>query len=108
MIARTWRGATEPANADRYVDHLRDRTLPVLSHIPGYLGAYVLRHASASRVEFSVVTLWESLDAIRAFAGADSGAAVVPPEARALLASFDDRAVHWDVVLDNSSTRGAK
>jgi heme-degrading monooxygenase HmoA len=108
VIARTWRGATEPANADRYVTHLRERTLPVLTRLPGYKGAYVLRHASGPRVEFTVVTLWESLDAIRAFAGADAGAAVVPPEARELLASFDDRAVHWDVVLDNSSTGGAK
>ncbi|HEX7136412.1 MAG TPA: antibiotic biosynthesis monooxygenase [Vicinamibacterales bacterium] len=110
MIARTWRGAAEPANANRYVDHLRAHTLPVLSHIPGYCGGYVMRHrhTSGSRVEFMVVTLWESLDAIRAFAGADTGAAVVPAEARALLASYDDRAVHWDVVLDNSPTRGAK
>lgn len=108
MIARTWRGAAEPANADRYIAHLRERTLPVLSQIPGYRGAYVMRHTSGSQVEFMVVTLWESLEAIRAFTGADAGAAVVPPEARALLASFDDRAVHWDVVLDNSSTRGAK
>jgi hypothetical protein len=108
VIARTWRGATALANADGYIDHLRERTLPVLSHIPGYRGGYVMRHTSGSRVEFMVVTLWESLDAIRAFAGADPGAAVVPPEARALLASFDDRAVHWDVVLDNSSGRGAK
>ena len=108
MIARTWRGATEPANADAYILHLRDRTLPLLTDIPGYRGAYVLRHTSGSRVEFTVVTLWDSLSAIRAFAGADAGAAVVPPEARALLASYDDRAVHWDVVLDNSSMRGAK
>lgn len=108
MIARTWRGETEPANADHYVTHLRDRTLPALKGLSGYKGAYVLRHTSGPRVEFTVVTLWESLDAIRGFAGADLAVAVVPPEARELLASFDDRAVHWDVVLDNSSTGGAK
>jgi heme-degrading monooxygenase HmoA len=108
VIARTWRGESERANADRYVDHLRDRTLPALSQIPGYLGAYVLRHASGPRDMFTVVTFWKSLDAIRAFAGADADAAVVPPAARALLASYDDRAVHWDVVLDNWSGRGAK
>jgi len=108
MIARTWRGATEPPNADRYVVHLRERTLPLLTELPGYQGAYVLRRAAGSRIEFTVVTLWESVDSIRAFAGEDATAAVVPPEARALLASSDDRAVHWDVVLDNSPTRGAK
>jgi len=108
VIARTWHGEAERTNAERYVDHLRDRTLPALSQMRGYLGGYVLRHASGPRDLFTVVTLWESLDAIRAFAGADADAAVVPPEARALLASFDERAVHWDVVLDNSSGRGAK
>jgi hypothetical protein len=108
VIARTWRGSAETVNADRYVNHLRERTLPVLTRLPGYMGAYVLRHQSGGRVEFTVVTLWESLDAIRSFSGADAEVAVVPPEARELLATFDDRAVHWDVVLDNSSTGGAK
>lgn len=108
MIARVWRGATTPAEADAYVAHLRERTFPTLTHIPGHRGGYVLRRESGGRVEFTVVTLWESLGAIRAFAGADAEAAVVPPEARALLASCDDRAVHWDVALDNSSTEGAK
>jgi hypothetical protein len=64
--------------------------------------------ASGPRVEFTVITLWDSVGAIQAFAGADAEAAVVPPEALALLASHDDRAVHWDVALDNSLMRGAK
>ena len=108
MIARTWRGETEPDDAGRYIDHLRERTLPQLSALSGYRGAYVLRRSSGPRVEFTVVTLWDSLEAIHSFAGGDVAAAVVPTEARALLASYDDRAVHWDVVLDNSSGRGAK
>jgi len=50
-------------------------------------------------VDFTVITLWESIDAIRRFSGNDPELAVVPPAAQALLASYDDRASHWDVPL---------
>ena len=94
--------------ADQYVAHLRERTFPGLTRIAGHRGAYTLRRASGGLIEFTVITLWDSVDAIHAFAGPDAEAAVIPPEAQALLASHDDRAVHWEVVLDNSSTGGAK
>jgi len=100
MIARMWSGRARPEHADAYVSHLQQKTLPQLASIPGHRGAYILRRAPAGGtglVEFTVITLWESLDAITRFAGADPEAAVVPPEAQALLASYDDRAVHWEV-----------
>jgi heme-degrading monooxygenase HmoA len=100
MIARMWSGRARPRHADAYVAHLQQKTLPQLASIPGHRGAYVLRRVAAESdglVEFTVITLWESLDAIARFAGADPEVAVVPPEARALLASYDDRAVHWEV-----------
>jgi heme-degrading monooxygenase HmoA len=102
MIARVWTGATTPANADAYVNHLRDNIFPELKHLPGHRAAYVLRRLAGATVAFTVVTLWESLDAIRAFAGADLEAAVVPAEAQALLDSYDRRAVHWDVPLSST------
>jgi hypothetical protein len=49
-------------------------------------------------MEFIVMTLWQSREAIRAFAGEDIGVAVVPPDAQALLASWDPHATHYDVV----------
>jgi heme-degrading monooxygenase HmoA len=100
MIARMWSGRARPEHADAYVIHLQQKTLPHLALIPGYRGAYILRRAQTGGVglvEFTVITLWESLDAIGRFAGADPEVAVVPLEAQALLASYDDRAVHWDV-----------
>ena len=100
VIARTWNGSARPEHADAYVAHLRDRTFPQLKTIPGHQGAYVLRRTGGSGVEFTVVTLWESLEAIADFAGDDPEQAVVPPEAEALLASYDRRAVHWDVALE--------
>jgi heme-degrading monooxygenase HmoA len=100
MIARMWSGTARPEHADAYVIHLQQKTLPQLASIPGHHGAYILRRVQAGGtdlVEFTVITLWESLDAIARFAGADPEVAVVPPEAQALLASYDDRAVHWEV-----------
>jgi heme-degrading monooxygenase HmoA len=100
VIARVWNGTTVSGNADAYVSHLRDHTFPGLSSIPGHRGAYVLERTRGQIVDFTVITLWESLEAIRRFAGdEDPEKAVVPPAAHALLASYDARAVHWDVVL---------
>jgi hypothetical protein len=108
MIARLWKGSARPDRVDAYVAHLRDHTFPQLAAIAGHRGAYLLRRHAAGIVELTVVTLWESVDAIVRFAGPDAEAAVVPPDARALLLTFDDRAIHWEVALDNSDWRGAK
>ena len=97
MIARMWSGKTRPEHADAYFAHLRDKTFRQLAAIPGHRGACVLRRATPGAVAFTVITLWDSLDAIARFAGDDPEVAVVPPEAKALLASYDARAVHWDV-----------
>ena len=99
MIARTWKGSARPEHADAYVAHLRESTFPQLKTIPGHRGAYVLRRDGASVVEFTVITLWESIDVIRRFSGNDPELAVVPPAAQALLAFYDDRASHWEVPL---------
>jgi hypothetical protein len=100
MMARMWSGRARPEHADAYVAHLHEQTFPQLASIAGHCGGYVLRRAAtdgSGLVEFTVVTLWESIEAIARFAGADPEIAVVPPEAQALLASYDERAVHWDV-----------
>lgn len=118
MVARIWQGATRPANADAYAAHLRDNIFPELAALPGYAGVFVLRRDGkepGADVAYTVITLWFSEGAIRAFAGDDVEAAVVPPEAQALLSKHDARAVHWDVplarltvMLDNIGPRGAK
>jgi heme-degrading monooxygenase HmoA len=100
MIGRVWRGVAFVADADAYVAHLRRATLPALRAIAGHQGSYVLRRDSGGTVEFVVITLWDSLEAVRAFAGDDHEAAVVPAEARRLLTAYDERAVHYDVALE--------
>jgi len=98
MIARMWSGVARPETIDAYLAHLRDKTLPAIEGLEGHRGAYVLRRGAGEEVLVTVITLWESVDAIRRFSGDDVEAAVVPPEAQALLASWDVRVVHWDVV----------
>ncbi len=71
MIARIWRGWTRSWDADPYAEHLRRAALPRCREAPGNEAAYLLRHGDGDRTEFAVLTLWRSLDAIRAFVGED-------------------------------------
>jgi heme-degrading monooxygenase HmoA len=97
MVSRHWKGIVRPGEAERYVAHLESDTFPNLSAIPGFVRATILRRAVPQGTEFQIVTVWRSLDAIRAFAGPDPEAAVVPPAAQAMMSSFDARALHYDV-----------
>jgi heme-degrading monooxygenase HmoA len=99
MIGRVWRGVAAHASADAYEGHLRTQTIPELDRIDGFAGSYVLRRPIEEGVEFVVLTLWASADAIRAFAGSDYDVAVVPEEARRLLLRFDERADHFEVAI---------
>jgi len=97
MVARTWNGTATRDRIDAYLAHLRDRTLPALGSVAGHRGAFVLRRPAGDHVAVTVITLWESAESIAHFAGADPERAVVPAEARALLSTWDERAVHWEV-----------
>ena len=100
MIARLWHGWTNPANSDAYETLLRTRILPGIQRVTGSEGASVLRRESGptgNEVEFVVITLFSSIEAVRAFAGPEYEKAVVLPEAEKLLAHFDARSAHYEV-----------
>ena len=97
MIARVWRGWTIIENADAYERLLRDQVLPGLQQIDGYRGGYILRQDGNDEVEFVVMNLFASLDAVRAFAGTDYTVPVFEPEARQLLAKVEPLARHYEV-----------
>ena len=97
MIARVWRGWTSPEHAGAYESLLRQTVLPGLRQIDGYRGGYVLRDDREDEVEFMVVNLFVSLDAVRAFAGPDYTVAVFEPEARKLLSKVEPLARHYVV-----------
>jgi len=97
MISRQWNGTAKPGLADAYVRHLEHETFAALAELPGFIRASILKRDREGLTEFQIVTEWESLESIRAFAGADISVAVVPPAARALLSSFDDHVVHYEI-----------
>lgn len=100
MIARVWHGWTEAQDADAYEAFLRDELLPETSGLPGCLGAYVLRRpAGEEGVEFATMVMFESIEAVRSFAGERYDVPVIEPTAARLLARYDDRALHYETVL---------
>jgi heme-degrading monooxygenase HmoA len=105
MIARSWTAEASPDGAEKYVQHFRQKVLPVVASIEGHRGAYVLRRRLGDDVELRIITLWESMDAVRKFAGDDPDVAVVTNEARAILSRFDEHVVHYDVVLTPQSSQ---
>ncbi len=101
MIARVWHGYTKPEHADAYESMLKPELLPGISKVKGYKGSFLLRRNSGVEVEFITILLWESIDAIRAVAGEDYAAAVIPDERRKYLVRGDDRASHYEIASTN-------
>ena len=100
MIARWWRGwAATQENAEAYEELLRTTILPWVGGHEGHRGSYLVRRDVDESVEFATLTLWDSLDAVKAFAGEDYEVAVVPERARAVLARWDERSAHYEVVV---------
>lgn len=97
MIARVWRGWTKAENADAYERLLKEVVYPGLQNINGYHGGYILRQDGQEEVEFVTVNLFESLAAVKAFAGSDYEVPVFEPEARRLLSKVEPIARHYDV-----------
>src|SRR5579872_3274762 len=97
MISRHWRALARPGEADNYIRHLTHETFPRLGGIPGFIRASILRRELAKGTEFLIVTEWESLDAIKGFAGDDPETAVVPANVQAMMLEFDPRVRHYEI-----------
>jgi antibiotic biosynthesis monooxygenase (ABM) superfamily enzyme len=97
MIARHWRGWTTPQNADAYERLLQETVLAGLKQLAGYRGGYVLRRNAGNEVEFVILNLFDSLDAVKLFAGQNYTVPVFEPEARALLSRIETTAAHYEV-----------
>jgi heme-degrading monooxygenase HmoA len=99
MICRIWHGWTSPEDADSYERLLRSEIFHGIADrdIPGYQGIELLRRPGSDAVEFVTLMWFDSLDAVRAFAGPDYEGAVVPASARALLKRFDQQSAHYEV-----------
>ncbi len=95
MIVRSWRGRAPRDRADGYTRHFFDVVLPKLQSLPGFAGATLLRRPAGDETEFLVLTSWDSMDAVKLFAGDTPDVAVVDADARALLSTFDTTVDHW-------------
>lgn len=98
MIVRMWRGFAARHTGDAYPRHLLDTVRPKLERIAGFRGLSLLRRDASDEVEYQVLTMWESMEAVRAFAGDHPERAVVEPEAAAVLTRFDEEVRHYDVL----------
>lgn len=107
MISRIWHGWTTPENADAYQDLVSHQVLPGIAEmqVAGYRGGYLLRRELAEEVEFVTILWFDSLDAVRAFAGEDYEVAHVPAAAREVLLRFDARSQHYETLLTPEDTR---
>lgn len=97
MISRHWKGFAKFEAAENYTHRLRMETFPQLSTIRGFVEATLLKRTVDQGIEFLIVTVWDSMAAIKQFASESVNIAVVPPAGQAMRVEFDRDAVHYTV-----------
>ena len=109
MIIRVWTAHATPDGAEKCQARFVEKVLPRLKPLAGYLGTSFLRRPDGDEVELVLLTRWESLEAVRAFAGDDIDRAVVDTEAAAIMTRWDARVRHYEVAFeDGASAPGAR
>jgi len=106
LILRAWKATAAPEDAEGYPTHFRERVVPELRRVSGFVGALLLRREVEGAVEFTVLTRWTSMGAIRAFAGQDVSRAVVEPGAIAVLKAYDREVLHHEILTEVEILRG--
>lgn len=104
MIGRIWHGWTTPGNADKYEALLKEEIFVGIlnQHIRGFKSIQLLRRDVGEEIEFITMMVFDSLDAVREFAGKDYEVAVVPAKARDVLSRFDERSQHYEIRAERS------
>ena len=97
MIARIWKGAVRSEDGDAYADYMRKTGIAEYASTPGNRGTWMLRRDRGEKTEFLMFTLWDSLDAVKAFAGADYENAVFYSEDDRYLVERDPTTTHYVV-----------
>jgi heme-degrading monooxygenase HmoA len=98
MIARIWHGVTLATKSEQYMDYLNRTGIPDYRKTPGNRGVYVLRRFEGDHAHFTLISLWDSMDAIRSFAGTDVEKARYYPEDRDYLLELEPTVQHYDVL----------
>ncbi len=99
-VAREWRAVATPERATEYEAYFRAVMLPRLAAVPGWRSGRLLHRRLGDEVEMVATNIFDSIEAIRAFAGADAEAAVIPPEVHRMLARYDGRCALYEVAVD--------
>jgi antibiotic biosynthesis monooxygenase (ABM) superfamily enzyme len=101
MIARIWHGWTKPENAKAYEEMLRTEIFPSIAsrNIKGYRGAELFIHEGNSEVEFVTLVRFDSMEAVKEFAGTDESKPVIYPTAERLLTRMDERSRHYRIAI---------
>ena len=102
MIARIWKGAVRADDADAYLEYLETTGFAEYRGTPGNRGLFALRRIVGDRCEYLLLTLWDSMDAVKGFAGEDVETAVFYPEDDRFLVDRDLTSSHYDVVDQRS------
>ena len=103
MVARYWSARARRDTAPQYAQHFTQHVLPVLQKVDGYVTATVLQRQVGHSIEIVVITYWQSIEAIRGFAGDDLELAVVSADATVLFSDYDRRVRHYEVLEPRSS-----
>lgn len=99
MIARIWHGAVPAEKADEYYEYLQKTGLKEYAAVAGNRGVYVLRRIEDDTAHFTLITHWESMDAIRQFAGNDPEKAVYYPEDTDYLLELEEFVTHHNIIF---------
>jgi GNAT superfamily N-acetyltransferase len=111
MIVRVWGARAALDKAAGYTEHATARVFPQLRALPGHRGALLLTREEGREVEIKVLTFWDSMEAVRAFAGPTPDVAVVEPDAQAVLSEFGRKVAHYDIAaggVDRLLIQGAE
>jgi heme-degrading monooxygenase HmoA len=100
MIVRVWKARAKAENAPAYRAHLESHVFPILRSLSGFLGADLMERVDDDEIELVVTSRWQTLSAVRGFAGDTYENAVVAPAARKLLSSYDEDVAHYEVTAE--------
>jgi heme-degrading monooxygenase HmoA len=97
MIARSWRGVTAADTADDYLSYLRETGLKDYAATPGNRGVLVMRRTVGDRCEIVLLSFWDSMEAVRKFAGTNPDVAKYYPEDTRFLLEMQPFVRHYEV-----------
>lgn len=105
MIARIWHGITLAARSDDYLELLNKTGVPEYQATEGNRGVYVLRRIEGEQAHFLTLTFWDSIEAIRRFAGDEIEKAKYYPEDKDFLLEFEPAVSHYEVLVQPESEK---